>query len=158
MATSTNANHCSCYKTLCVEKRTRSGCVCCGRESEVAGNEAVKFEKGEMRRRKQVKLSIDKFRNPQSWLNNCCEQWYWRVFRLCVGVLLWKQSIARKRATTKYSTAKFNQPKQNMAAPMRWDKTCEKYEWNNVEKPQSCMTQSHSTITIAMLMVGRWRY
>ena len=91
MATSTNANHCSCYKTLCVEKRTRSGC-------------------------------------------------------------------ARNRATTKYSTAKFNQPKQNMAAPMRRDKACENYEWNNVQKAESCMTQSHSTITIAMLMVGRWRY
>ena len=54
--------------------------------------------------------SIHKFPDICQWIKNCLEQ----VFQFY------------KRKTTQYNTAKFTQPRPNMAAPLHWDTTYEK--------------------------------
>ena len=62
-------------------------------------------------------LILFQFPDPWPWINNCLERLYGRVFRLCGWYFSKKKtSLAKKRWSAQYNTAKHSQSRQNIAA------------------------------------------
>ena len=57
-----------------------------------------------------------------TWINDCLEWWYGRVFRF-YGWYFRSNSLARKREATKYNTAELIQARQIMAVPIHGEST-----------------------------------
>ena len=51
----------------------------------------------------------ERFSDRWHWISKCFEQWHGRVFRLCERYFR-KNSLSRKRETTRCNTSKLNQP------------------------------------------------